>query len=583
MKLLCSIQFLSRQGLPFRGHKEDTQEFGGNLYQLLLLQAKDNPQMISWLKQKEYISPEIGNELITSMGQCVLRKILAEVRAALWFTIIIDEATDISHNEQMSLSVRWVDDSYEIYERTLGLIQLPNTTAETIFLAAKDVLIRCSLPINQCRGQAYDGASNMSGINKGVQALFKKEAKHALYVHCLAHSLNLSLKDVTNVCEVIRDVMNFIFELTQLFKMSPKRLTLFNTLRKDVSINTGEVTPNLRMLCPTRWTVRHTSIASILRNYSIIQSALEEIAQGHDEYAAKASGMALKMEEFDTFFGLKVAYLIFSTAEQLSTNLQAKDITVQEALHGAKLLVTHLRSLRSEAKFDTFYDAVISDCGSLTTEPTLPRRRKRPKRFEDGASPHVYETPKDRHRHMYFEVCELAAGEVERRFIQKDLAIINDIETSLIGFANGNKEVSISEDLKVYLEDDFDLERLKTQLSMLQDVIKTCSLSVKEVTNVRTIIEAMNESQIYKGMLLEVDRLLKLYLTFPVTTSTAERSFSSLRRIKTFLRNTMTSCRLNSLFLMYVHQDLTDSLDLCQIAKEFISVNQRRKHYFGNF
>ena len=222
--------------------------------------------MISWLKQKEYISPEIVNELITSMGQCVLRKILAEVRAVLWFTIIIDEATDISHNEQMSLSVRWVDDSYEIYERTLGLIQLPNTTAETIFLAAKDVLIRCSLPINQCRGQAYDGASNMSGINKGVQALFKKEAKHALYVHCLAHSLNLSLKDVTNACEVIRDVMNFIFELTQLFKMSPKRLTLFNTLRKDVSINTGEVTPNLRMLCPTRWTVRHTSIASILRN-----------------------------------------------------------------------------------------------------------------------------------------------------------------------------------------------------------------------------------------------------------------------------------------------------------------------------
>ena len=80
---------------------------------------------------------------------------------------------------------------------------------------------------------------------------------------------------------------------------------------------------------------------------------------------------------------------------------------------------------------------------------------------------------------MYFEVIELAAGEVERRFIQKDMAIINDIETSLIGFANGNKEVSISEDLKAYLEDDFDLERLKIQLSMLQDVIKTCSVSVK--------------------------------------------------------------------------------------------------------
>ena len=39
---------------------------------------------------------------------------------------------------------------------------------------------------------------------------------------------------------------------------------------------------------------------------------------------------------------------------------------------------------------------------------------------------------------MYFEVTELTAGEVERRFIQKDLGIINDIESTLIEFANGN-------------------------------------------------------------------------------------------------------------------------------------------------
>ena len=301
MRLLHAIQFLSRQGLPFRGHKEDVEVFGGNLYQLLLLQAKDSPQMISWLEKKQYISPEIINESITSMGQGVLRKILAEVCTSLWFSIIVDEATDVAHNEQMSVSVRWVDNCYNINERTLGLIQLPNTKAETIFQAEKYVLIRCSLPISQCRGQAYDGAGNMSGIRNGVQALFKKEVPQALYVHCLTHSLNLCLKDVTNNCELIRDVMSFIYDLAQLFKLSPKRLTLFNSLRKEVSINTGEVTPNLRMLCPTRWTVRHTSIASILRNYSIIQSALEEIRQGHDEYAAKASGMALKMENFDTF------------------------------------------------------------------------------------------------------------------------------------------------------------------------------------------------------------------------------------------------------------------------------------------
>ena len=85
MKLLQAIQYLSRQGLPLRAHREDTESFNGNLYRLLLLQAKNCPEMISWLHQKEYISPEIVNELITSMGQCVLRNILADVSTAVAF------------------------------------------------------------------------------------------------------------------------------------------------------------------------------------------------------------------------------------------------------------------------------------------------------------------------------------------------------------------------------------------------------------------------------------------------------------------------------------------------------------------
>ena len=104
-----------------------------------------------------------------------------------------------------------------------------------------------------------------------------------------------------------------------------------------------------------------------------------------------------------------------------------------------------------------------------------------------------------------------------------------------------------------------------------------------KVTNIRTIAEAMNTSDIYKTMLSEVNKLLKLYFTFPVTTATAERSFSSLRRIKTFLRSTMSECRLNNLFILYVHKSLTDALDLSKIAKDFVSVNYRRMKYFGKF
>ena len=115
-------------------------------------------------------------------------------------------------------------------------------------------------------------------------------------------------------------------------------------------------------------------------------------------------------------------------------------------------------------------------------------------------------------------------------------------------------------------------------------MIKTAfigSIPVTKVTNVRTIAEAMNKSDVSKAMLSEVDKLLKLYFTFPVTTATAERSFSSLWRIKTFLRSTMSDCRLNNLFLLYVHTSRTDALDLSVIAKDFVSVNSRRMKYFG--
>ena len=210
----------------------------------------------------------------------------------------------------------------------------------------------------------------MASTIYGVPALFKAEAKQALHVHCLAHSLNLCLKHVTNTCEVIRDVLNFIYELTQLIKMFPKRLTLFDSLRREVIINTGEFTPHLRMLCPTRWTARHASIASILRNYSIIQSALEEIRQGHDEYAAKASGMASKINDFDTFFGLKLAYLIFSAAEQLSINIQRQDITVQEVVRSARLLTTYIRSLRNEKGLVVFIQTNSRTNSSLSKEKT---------------------------------------------------------------------------------------------------------------------------------------------------------------------------------------------------------------------
>ena len=57
------------------------------------------------------------------------------------------------------------------------------------------------------------------------------------------------------------------------------------------------------------------------------------------------------MEFFATFFGLKLGVLVFSSAEMFSSNLQAKNITVQEATAGADLLISRMKSLETDSVF----------------------------------------------------------------------------------------------------------------------------------------------------------------------------------------------------------------------------------------
>ena len=148
LKVLSCIRYLGRQGLALRGHDEIIESFDGNLYQLLLLEAARDDKMKAWIDKKQYLSPVITNKMINIMGLTVLEKILTDIKTSNWYTIIVDEATDISHTEQMSLSIRWVNQKYQISEDNLGLIELPNTRAITIYQQIKDILIRCCSPLS---------------------------------------------------------------------------------------------------------------------------------------------------------------------------------------------------------------------------------------------------------------------------------------------------------------------------------------------------------------------------------------------------------------------------------------------------
>ena len=68
--------------------------------------SKRNPNLAEWLRRNEnvYTSPEIQNEIIKHMGI----KMATEFRSSPFLTIMADETTDASNQEQVTLFVRWI-------------------------------------------------------------------------------------------------------------------------------------------------------------------------------------------------------------------------------------------------------------------------------------------------------------------------------------------------------------------------------------------------------------------------------------------------------------------------------------------
>ena len=73
-----------------------------------------------------------------------------------------------------------------------------------------------------------------------------------------------------------------------------------------------------------------------------------------------------------------------------------------------------------------------------------------------------------------------------------------------------------------------------------------------------------NQSQ--KLSLPEVTKIKKLLLVLTATNAASERSFSAMKRIKVYLRNTISGNQLNHSMLLHVHCKKTDQLNMIEIA-----------------
>ena len=114
-----------------------------NFNQLHHLCAEDNEFLNKWAKRKgsSYIHHEMQSEMIKVMALKILRDISSDIHNADFYTIMVDEATDVSNTLQMVLCIRWVGDDLEPQEDFIGLHAMELINADATVKVIKDVLL----------------------------------------------------------------------------------------------------------------------------------------------------------------------------------------------------------------------------------------------------------------------------------------------------------------------------------------------------------------------------------------------------------------------------------------------------------
>ena len=157
------------------------------------------------------------------MSQMVVEIIADRARDAGVFAIMADETTDRQHAEDLAIGVRFVHKGIP-EERVVAMVKLEERDAETLAALILAELDRLQIPRILLVSQTHDGASVMSGIRGGVQAIISREVgRNVLYLHCLAHQLHLVVVWLLKMVPEVQKFFTIMQRLTAFFNKKEAR------------------------------------------------------------------------------------------------------------------------------------------------------------------------------------------------------------------------------------------------------------------------------------------------------------------------------------------------------------------------
>lgn len=605
--IIETIILCGRQNIPLRGHRDDgclleqdlmsTESISsvrndGNFRELLRFRvASGDTNLENHLKNTSanatYIGKNTQNELINVCGEEVLQTVIDRVRQAHWFSIIFDETTDAAHREQMSISLRYVykktiREDFITFVDCYESIRPEDIEGEERRLSGKvlghiviDICKKYSLEIEEkCVGIGTDNCSVMVSEITGAVQEIRKVARHARRCPCMNHSLNNSLKK-SNTILACKNTISKMKEIIAFSNSSAKITTVFRTL----------LGRSFSGLCETRWQEKHDGAIQFSTFLPEICEGLEKITHWTRSPDTSTKAYSLLKTITDSEFIVTTFILgdILGTTLCLSRLLQSINLDSVSAIdaYNDVLLVLQKKRENVDSVFQQIFKK-IQDMGTkLDVVIVKPRTAKksvyRANHPQPDTNPEVFYRTS-----IYIPILDSVINDLQNRFSENvfnsfDLRLlmpatmdfevlinseeVNKIKERIIKFPEINSGILGSN--AVFLEAEYDLwltKWLRVNKNDGRSKIPKTALEVLEVCD--------------KDMFPTINSLIHILATLPVSVATAERSFSTLRRLKTWLRTRMVEERLNGLALMYIHRDI--SIDITKVIDRFAKSKNRR-------
>ncbi|XP_026819502.1 zinc finger MYM-type protein 1-like [Rhopalosiphum maidis] len=384
-------------------------------------------------------------------------------------------------------------------------------------------------------GQGYDGAAVMSGTNSGVQKRILEIVPNATFVHCCSHNLNLvisdaakSTREISTFFETVQDVYNF-------FSSSAPRWSQL-ALGEEESSKLRKIT--LKKVCATRWEARHNALFSLKQRFVDVLKAFTRIqltSTKKDEINI-ATALKKKLESAEFVLLLCIWEKILKSLFVVSKILQSVSIDLQQAFELLKNAHAEISKLRDE--YDTFVDNSKTVCKFWNIPFMFLHKRQRfaTKFHDEFDNDRRLTVTEDNFKVTIFNpLIDTTLQKLKERFI--GMQVINDN----FGILIPNTMITISEEKLIGSSYDF-INKYRDDVN--SDFTCYC-----------------------------------IFMTIPVTSASAERSFSKLKLIKNYLRNTISQDRLNNIAVLNIERLNTSRIDVDTIIDKFANVKARKKNF----